>query len=174
MIILPLPYESFTLYSCFFPMDSCGCFFFFSFFLGVILVRCWLLMVKVSWICYGGWSFCEYGWRLMRWTSLKNRGGSGGWSGGLALPCRASNDEAPTTMEDERVLKVRIECRSFLESGKNLPNPMIGNDCLLYRLDPRGKLENQIWVAQSHSSSWHLSEGESWIKSRVFWHQFTL
>lgn len=129
-----------------------------SSFLGVIPVRCWLLMVKVSWICYGGWRFCEDDWRLVQWMWLKNRGGRGGWSGGLALPCGASNDEAPTTMEDERVLKVRIKCGSFLESGENRSNLMIGNDCLLYRLDPRGKLENWIWVVRS----WFLPAGFKW------------
>lgn len=136
-----------------------------SSFLGVIPVRCWSLMVKVSWICYGGWRFCEDDWRSVQWMWLKNRGGRGGWSGGLALPCGASNDEAPTTMEDERVLKVRIECRSFWESGKNRSNPMIGNDCSLYSTIPRanGRIKYE-------SSSWHLSEREGEFLHRELSH----
>ncbi|XP_050903298.1 uncharacterized protein LOC127115929 [Lathyrus oleraceus] len=58
-------------------------------------------------------------------------------------------------MEDERVLKVRIECRSFWESGENRSNPMIGNDRSLYSTIPRAN-----WRIKYESSSWHLSERE--------------
>ncbi|XP_050914156.1 uncharacterized protein LOC127128835 [Lathyrus oleraceus] len=61
-------------------------------------------------------------------------------------------------MEDERVLKVRIECRSFWESGKNRSNPMIGNDCSLYSTIPRVN-----WRIKYESSSWHLSEREGFL-----------
>lgn len=59
----------------------------------------------------------------------------------LALPCRASSDEAPTTMKSNVYWRWGVIARCFWMRKKNL-NPMIGNDCLLYSVIQEGNLEN--------------------------------